>query len=331
MNKQQILRIRPTTLPTSDTWELVSSEIPQPAVGEVLVKTHYVSIDPAMRGWMIDRKSYLPPVQLGEVMRGGTVGVVIESNGHPTFNVGDVLSGWGGVQQYFTTSGHMQYAVDTSMLPIQKYLGVLGMPGMTAYFGILDVGKIKEGDTVVISGAAGAVGSLAGQIAKIKGCKVVGIAGGPAKCDYVVNTLGFDACLDYKAGGLYQGIKAQCPDGIDVYFDNVGGPILDAVLAQIRLNARIILCGAISQYNNAEVYGPKNYLSLLINRGVMQGMVVLDYAERYQEAGAQIGQWMLAGKIKSEETIINGIEELHPTFMKLFTGEKRGKLLLKVN
>lgn len=331
MNKQQILRKRPTTLPESDTWELVSSDIPRPAVGEVLVKTHYVSIDPAMRGWMMDRKSYLPPVQLGEVMRGGTVGEVIESNAHPTLEVGDILSGWGGVQQYFTTNGEMHFPVDTSVLPMQKYLGVLGMPGMTAYFGILEVGKIKEGDTVVISGAAGAVGSLAGQIAKIKGCRVVGIAGGTAKCDYVVNTLGFDACIDYKEGKVYEDLVAHCAQGIDVYFDNVGGPILDAVLARIRLNARIVLCGAISQYNNTEIYGPKNYLSLLINRGTMQGMVVLDYITRYQEAGAQIGQWMLAGKIQSEETIVEGIEGLHPTFMRLFNGDKRGKLLLKVN
>jgi len=330
MNKQQILRNRPATLPDNSTWELISSALPQPAADEVLVKTHYVSIDPAMRGWMMDRKSYLPPVQIGEVMRAGTVGEVIESNGHPTFHVGDILSGWGGVQQYFTTSGEMQYKVDTSMLPMAKYLGVLGMPGMTAYFGILDVGKIKEGDVVVISGAAGAVGSLAGQIAKIKGCRVIGIAGGPAKCNYVAETLGFDACVDYKANNVYNDLSSHCPQGIDVYFDNVGGTILDAVLAQIRLNARVVLCGAISQYNSTEVYGPKNYLSLLINRGTMQGMVVLDYVSRYQEAGAQIGQWMMQGKIQSEETIIDGIENLHPTFLRLFNGDKRGKLLLKV-
>ena len=255
---------------------------------------------------------------------------MIQSNGHPHFKVGDILSGWGGVQQYFTTSGEMQFPVDTAVLPMQKYLGVLGMPGMTAYFGILDVGKIKEGDVVIISGAAGAVGSLAGQIAKIKGCRVVGIAGGPAKCDFVVNTLGFDACVDYKAGNVYKDLLSLCPNGIDVYFDNVGGPILDAVLAQIRLNARIVLCGAISQYNNTEVYGPKNYLTILTQRATLQGMVVLDYVPRYQEAGAQIGQWMMAGKIKSEETICDGIENLHSTFLKLFSGDKRGKLLLKV-
>ena len=204
------------------------------------------------------------------------------------------------------------------------------MPGMTAYFGILEVGRIKEGDVVLVSGAAGAVGSVVGQIAKIKGCRVIGIAGGPDKCKHVTYTLEFDGCIDYKNENIYEGIKTHCPDGIDVYFDNVGGDILDAALANIKLNARIVLCGAISQYNNEEVQGPKNYLSLLINRGTMQGVIVLDYADRYMEAAMQMGMWMMEGKITTEEDVYDGIENFHETFMRLFTGEKRGKLLLKV-
>ncbi len=329
MNKQLILVKRPITIPEKDTWELRSTAIPKIADGEALIKTHYLSLDPAMRGWMLDRKSYLPPVGIGEVMRAGTIGEVIESK-HQSFEVGDILSGWGGAQQYFTTDGDRQYKVDTSLVPMTKYLGALGMPGMTAYFGILEVGKIKKGDVVLVSGAAGAVGSVVGQIAKVKGCTVIGIAGGTAKCQYVVETLGFDGCIDYKSEDLYTAIKSHCPDGINVYFDNVGGDILDAALANIKLNARVVLCGAISQYNHTEVQGPKNYLSLLINRGTMQGVIVLDYADRYMEAAMQMGMWMMDGKITTEEDVYDGIENFHETFMRLFNGKKRGKLLLKI-
>jgi len=210
-------------------------------------------------------------------------------------------------------------------------LGTLGMPGMTAYFGITEVGKIKEGEVVLMSGAAGAVGSVAGQISKIMGCTVIGIAGGPEKCKYVVEELGFDACIDYKNESVYKGIKEHCPKGIDVYFDNVGGDILDAALACLRRHARIVICGAISQYNNTKaINGPKNYLSLLVNRATMQGMVVFDYADRYKEAGMQMGQWMMEGKLKTEEDVYDGIENFQSTYERLFNGDKRGKLLLKV-
>jgi len=330
MNKQIILKHRPSGIPGADTWELCASEIPQPKPGEVVIQTHYISMDPAMRGWINETKSYIEPVELGAVMRAGTIGKVIAENMHPKYKVGDVLSGWGGVQQYILTDGQGHFKVDTSLVPMTKYLGALGMPGMTAYFGIQEVGEIKEGEVVLMSGAAGAVGSVAGQIAKIKGCKVIGIAGGPGKCKYVVEELGFDACIDYKNESVYKGVKEHCPDGIDVYFDNVGGEILDVALALLRRDARVVVCGAISQYNNAAISGPKNYLSLLVNRATMKGMVVFDYADRYREAGLQMGQWMMEGKLNSEEDIYEGIENFHPTFQRLFTGEKRGKLLLKV-
>ncbi len=329
MNKQLILKKRPTGLPDADTWQLNQGEIPKPNDGEVLIKTHYISLDPAMRGWMNDSKSYIPPVALDDVMRAGTIGEVIESN-NDKYKVGDVLTGWGGVQQYFTTNGEGHFKVDTNLAPMTKYIGALGMPGMTAYFGILEVGKIKEGEVVLVSGAAGAVGSVVGQIAKIKGCTVIGIAGGKEKCDYVVNTLGFDGCIDYKNENVHSGIKTHAPKGIDVYFDNVGGKILDAALTRLRRYARVVICGAISQYNETSIQGPKNYLSLLVNRATMQGMVVFDYADRYKEAGMQMGMWMMEGKLKTEEDVYEGIENFQETFHRLFNGNKRGKLVLKV-
>ena len=330
MNKKLILAKRPTGMPTKDTWESQSSEIPKAEKGQVVVKTHYISLDPAMRGWMNDARSYIPPVEIGAVMRAGTIGEVIEANEHDTFKVGDILTGWGGVQQYFATDGDGHFKVDTNLAPMTKYLGALGMPGMTAYFGITEVGKIKEGDRVLVSGAAGAVGSIVGQVAKIKGCEVVGIAGGPEKCAYVVNELGFDACIDYKNGSVAAGIKEHCPKGIDVYFDNVGGEILDHALARLRRNARVVICGAISQYNDTQITGPKNYLSLLVNRATMQGMVVFDYADRYREAAMQMGQWMMKGKLKTEEDVYEGIDNFYETFLRLFNGDKRGKLILKI-
>ena len=331
MNKQVILKQRPVGTPDASTWQLKESPIPKAGEGRVVIKTHYISLDPAMRGWLNDQRSYIPPVEIDAVMRAGTIGTVVENNGHPKFKVGDVLSGWGGAQQYILTDGEGHFKVDTSMVPMTKYLGALGMPGMTAYFGILNVGKIKEGETVLVSGAAGAVGSVAGQIAKIKGCRVIGIAGGKAKCTHVVDVLGFDGCIDYKNESVMEGIKTHCPKGIDVYFDNVGGDILDAALARLRMYGRVVLCGAISQYNNTTpIQGPKNYLSLLMNRGIMQGLIVFDYAKQYREAGLEMGQWMMQGKLKTDETIHTGIENFLPTFLKLFSGDKKGKLLLDI-
>ncbi|WP_299458710.1 NADP-dependent oxidoreductase [uncultured Microscilla sp.] len=330
MNKQVILKQRPVGLPDESTWETVKADIPSAKEGEVVVKQHYISLDPAMRGWMNDAKSYLPPVGIGEVMRAGSVGEVVESK-HPDFQVGDYLSGWGGVQQYAATDAKGWFKVDPNLVSLPTYIGTLGMPGMTAYFGILEVGKIKEGETVLISGAAGAVGSIAGQIAKIKGCKVVGIAGGAEKCAYLKDELGFDGAIDYKNEDIHAAIKRECPKGVDVYFDNVGGDILDAALANLRMHGRVPLCGAISQYNSTEgIAGPKNYLSLLVNRGTMQGFIILDYAKDYQKAAMEMGTWMSQGKLKSREDVHEGIENFRETFLRLFSGEKLGKLVLKV-
>ncbi len=331
MNKQIKLTKRPVGMPDESTWTLETNPIPSPKEGEFLLKQEYISLDPAMRGWMNDVKSYIPPVQIGEVMRAGSIGTIIESK-HPEFKVGDVVSGWGGVQQYDVSNGQGYFKVDANLAPMPVYIGTLGMPGMTAYFGILEVGKIKEGDVVLVSGAAGAVGSVVGQIAKIKGCTVIGIAGGPEKCKYLTETLGFDGAIDYKNGDMKKELRALCPKGVDVYFDNVGGDILDLALTRIRRNARIVICGAISQYNNTTaVKGPSNYMSLLVNRATMQGMVVMDYAPDFGKAAMDMGTWMAQGKLKSKEDIYEGIENFRETFTRLFTGKKMGKLVLKVS
>ena len=298
--------------------------------GQMLVKTLYLSLDPAMRGWMNEGKSYIAPVALGDVMRAGGVGEVTASN-HPGFAVGDKVSGMTNVQTWCVTDGRGFIKVDPELAPLTTYLNVLGMPGMTAYFGLLESGQPKEGETVVVSGATGAVGATVGQVARIKGCRVVGIAGGREKCDYAVRQLGFDACVDYKSQDVRKGLKETCPNGIDVYFDNVGGEILDIVLTRINLRARIVICGAISQYNNTEpIKGPANYLSLLVNRARMEGIVVFDYAPRYKEGAKQLGQWLKEGKLVSREHVEEGIDNFPEVLGKLFKGENFGKLVLKV-
>jgi hypothetical protein len=301
----------------------------------VLVKTLALSIDPAMRGWMNEGKSYIEPVGLGEVMRAGAVGKVVASKS-PSFREGDLVSAALGAQEYATLdASQLRKAgltgIDPRLGTVTQWLNVLGMPGMTAYFGLLDVGQPKPGDTVVVSGAAGAVGQTVGQLAKIKGCRVVGIAGGPAKCEWVVRELGFDACIDYKAGQVRQQLKEHCPKGVDVYFDNVGGEILDHVLARLARGARIVICGAISQYNNTEaIQGPKNYMSLLVNRARMQGMVVFDYADRYPQAVAELAGYLRDGRMKSREDVLTGLENFPEALLKLFSGENFGKLVLQL-
>ena len=298
--------------------------------GQMLVKTLYLSLDPAMRGWMNEGKSYIAPVALGDVMRAGGVGEVTASN-HPGFAVGDKVSGMTNVQTWCVTDGRGFVKVNAELAPLTTYLNVLGMPGMTAYFGLLESGQPKVGETVVVSGATGAVGATVGQVARIKGCRVVGIAGGREKCDYAVRQLGFDACIDYKSQDVRKGLKETCPNGIDVYFDNVGGEILDIVLTRINLRARIVICGAISQYNNTEpIKGPANYLSLLVNRARMEGIVVFDYAPRYKEGAKQLGQWLKEGKLVSKEHVEEGIDNFPEVLGKLFKGENFGKLVLKV-
>ncbi|HEX8820797.1 MAG TPA: NADP-dependent oxidoreductase [Archangium sp.] len=329
-NHQFRLAARPVGLPKREDWSYTEEPVREPAEGELLVKVLYLSLDPAMRGWMNEGKSYIAPVGIGEVMRAGAVGRVIASK-HPGFAVGDFVSGTFGVQEYALSNGKGVTKVDTGFAALPVYLGTLGMPGMTAYFGLLDIGKPKEGDTVVVSGAAGAVGTVVGQIAKLKGCRVIGIAGGADKCRYLVDELGFDAAIDYKSEDVKKALRTHCPKGVDIYFDNVGGDILDAVLAQLALRARIIVCGAISQYNNTgPVKGPANYLSLLVNRASMTGMVVFDYAARYGEAAREMAGWMAAGKLKSREDIVEGLETFPDTLLKLFKGENTGKLVLKV-
>jgi len=331
MNKQVLLNKRPDGLPDTSTWKMVSTEIPEPSEGQILIEQHYISLDPAMRGWIKDRKSYIEPVALGDVMRAGSIGEVVKSNNNAKFKKGDFVAGWGGAQQYSISNGENYFKVNPDLGPLPSFLGTMGMPGMTAYFGILEVGELKEGDTILVSGAAGAVGSLVGQIAKIKNCKVVGIAGGKDKCDYVINELGFDSAIDYKSANIYEALNKLCPDGIDVYFDNVGGEILDAALANLRMHARVVICGAISQYNNTgKTKGPSNYMSLLVNRANMKGMLVFDFKERYHEAIQQYSIWIKEGKLKGREDVYEGIENFHKTFLRLFSGEKLGKLVLKV-
>jgi len=333
-NQQIRLAARPVGMPRDSDWQRTSEPVRELADGEILVKVLYLSLDPAMRGWMNEGKSYIRPVGIGEVMRAGGIGKVIASKS-PKFAVGDFVSGVPGVQQYWQGAADDKaaafYKVDPAAAPLPKYLNALGMPGMTAYFGLLEVGQPKAGETVVVSGAAGAVGQTVGQVARQRGCRVVGIAGGKDKCDFVVNELGFDACIDYKGGSVKDGLKQHCPNGVDVYFDNVGGDILDAVLTRINMKARIIICGAISQYNNTTpVKGPANYLSLLVNRARMEGIVVFDWADRYPEGAAQMGQWMKEGSFKTREDIVEGLENFPQALLMLFEGRNFGKLILKV-
>jgi len=330
INKQFKLVARPEGFPKSSDWRYEESPVKDPAEGEVLLKTRYISIDPAMRGWMNESKSYIPPAKLGEVMRAATVCEVLASR-HPEFAVGEHVSAMSGVQSYAMSDGKGLRKIDPKLAPLPKHLSVLGMTGMTAYFGFLVVGQPKQGDVVVVSAATGGVGSIVGQLAKIHGCRAVGVAGGIEKCHYAVNMLGFDGCIDYKRGPIFPGLARECTDGVDVYFDNVGGEVLDAVMARLRRNARVILCGAISQYNNVRpIQGPKNYLALLVNRARMEGFVVFDWEARYAEAVTQLVGWMSTGRLTSQEHIIDGIETFPNTLMKLFGGENRGKLMIRV-
>jgi NADPH-dependent curcumin reductase CurA len=330
MNKRVLLAKRPDGLPDESTWQLEEQSLPVIGEGEALIKTEYISIDPAMRGWIRDAKSYLPPVQVGDVMRAASVGKVIASK-NSNIQVGDYYAGLGGVHQYVATDGKGWVQVDPNLAPLTKYLSVLGLTGRTAYFGLLDIGKPKEGETVLVSGAAGAVGSTVGQIAKIKGCHVVGVAGGKEKCDYIINELGFDGAIDYKNDDIKAKLKELCPNGIDVYFDNVGGEILDIALTHINMKARIVICGAISQYNTKNFKGPSNYYRILANRARMEGFVVIDYAKDYPTAYMEMGKWLMEGKLKSKEFIVEGIENFHEAFLRLFSGEKLGKLILKAS
>ena len=323
------LKKRPEGLPQDDVWEKTEDAPREPEDGEISVEVQYVSVDPAMRGWINDTRSYVPPVGIGEVMRAGGVGKVTASKSDK-IAVGDTVLGTLGVQTHYVGTAQGFTKIMPELAPPPKFLGGLGMPGMTAYFGLLDVGQPKEGDTVLVSGAAGAVGSVVGQIAKIKGCRVVGIAGGKEKCDIVVDKYGFDACIDYKTEDVAKALKSACPDRIDIYFDNVGGSILEQALARIAMHGRILLCGAISQYNSAAMTGPSNYMNLLVQRARMEGFVVFDYAARFPEAIMEMMGWMQEGKLLLDEHIVEGIDNFPEALRMLFDGRNKGKLVLKI-
>jgi hypothetical protein len=327
-NQQIRLASRPTGLPDSSSWELTSEPVPIPDSGEIVVEVSHLSIDPAMRAWMNAGRSYVEAVEVGAVMRALGLGTVRASE-HPDFAVGDHVSGVFGVQQFARSNGRGVVKVDPSAAPLPTYLGALGISGITAYFGLLDVGELKEGETVVVSGAAGSVGSVAGQIAKLKGCGVIGIAGGREKCAWLVDELGFDAAIDYKAEDVRAALRERAPNRVDVFFDNVGGDVLDAVLTRLARGARIVISGGVSQYNAQQVRGPSNYLALIAARGTMTGFVVFDYFDRYPEAVAALAGWLREGKLVSREHIVEGDVQAFPeTLLKLFAGENTGKLVL---
>ncbi|ALV38368.1 NADP-dependent oxidoreductase [Streptomyces sp. CdTB01] len=325
------LAARPTGDVKAEDWEHRSAPVEEPGPGRFAGRTRFISLDPAMRGWLDDRPSYLPPVGIGEVMRAGSVIEVTASN-HPDFQPGDHVVGTFGVQEHVVSDGKGALRIDTSLAPPSTYLGALGMPGMTAYFGLLDVGALKDGETVVVSGAAGAVGTMAGQIAKARGCRVIGIAGGPQKCALLVDELGFDAAIDYRAEDVRKALRQHAPDGIDVYFDNVGGAVLDAALARLAMHGRVVICGAISQYNNSTpVEGPSNYLSLLVRRARMEGFVVFDYAKRFPQAAQDISAWIGTGRVKVKEHVVKGtVDDFPEVLQMLFRGENVGKLVLEL-
>jgi NADPH-dependent curcumin reductase CurA len=330
-NLQVRLARRATGLAGDEVWDIAPEPVSEPGDGSFLLRTRYVSLDPAMRGWMREGRSYIPPVQLGEVMRAGVIGEVVSSK-HDGFPVGAFVSATTGVQEYALSDGTGARLVDGSAAPLPTYLGTLGMTGLTAYFGLLDVGRPEAGQTVVVSGAAGATGSVAGQIAKLTGCRVVGIAGGEDKCRTVVEEFGFDACLDYKAGDLKAGLRREAPDRIDVYFDNVGGEVLDTVLPGLARHGRVVLCGAVSQYNaDAGAVGPKNYMALLVNRARMEGFVVFDYADRYADALRDMAGWLAEGTLVSKEHVVPGGVRAFPSALRsLFAGQNTGKMVLEV-
>jgi NADPH-dependent curcumin reductase len=330
-NAQWRLAARPAGLAKPSDWEYVQEPAPEPSDGQFSVQLEYLSLDPAMRGWMNEGRSYVPPVRIGEVMRAGGIGRVVQSR-HPDYGVGELVWGMFGVQRYALADGNGVNRVDTTLAPAPVFLGALGMTGLTAYFGLLDIGRPEPGQTVVVSGAAGAVGNVAGQIARIKGCRVVGIAGGPEKCEWLTQELGFDAAIDYKRGDLRAQLREQTRGGVDVYFDNVGGEILDEVLRRLARGARVVICGAISQYNAEQPpAGPANYMQLLVMRASMTGFLVFDFAKRYPEGIAQLAQWLRSGELRSREDVVTGgLDKFPEVFLMLFRGANTGKLILQL-
>ena len=329
LNKQVLLASRPQGAVTEDNFRFVEAPVVEPGPGEVLVKNEWLSLDPYMRGRMSDAKSYAKSTEIGEVMVGQTVGEVVESN-DPNFKAGDKVLTPLGWQLYGIANAKELTKVDAKRAPASYYLGILGMPGMTAWFGLFEIGQPEPGNTVVVSAASGAVGSVVGQLAKIKGCRVVGIAGGKTKCDYVVKDLGFDACVDYKAGNLLADLREHCLSGVDVDFENVGGVILDTVLRVMNLFSRIVVCGLIAEYSATEPYGYKMLRSVLVNRIKMQGMIVFDWKDRYDEALKGLSGYLAEGKLKYRESIVEGIDNAPKGLIALLKGENFGKQLVKL-
>lgn len=332
VNRQWRLAVRPIGFIKESDFEWREEPVPTPGEGEILVRNIYLSLDPANRGWVREVKSYIPTVAIGEVMRGITIGVVEQSH-HADFQAGDIVQGILGWQEYALTDGAgiTQLPRDPS-LPLTAYMGLFGIIGPTAYFGLLDIGKPKAGETLVVSAAAGAVGSLVGQIGKIKGCRVVGIAGTDEKCRWITEALGFDAAINYKTEPFRERLQKHCPDGIDVYFDNVGGEILDAVLSLINVRARIVICGTISHANVTEpVPGPYNFRNILTQRARVEGFIILDYVDRFQEATEDLGRWLTEGKIQYRVEVVDGLENAPRAINKLFDGSNKGKLIVKVS
>ena len=327
VNRQWLLRARPVGMVKESDFELHYAPVPGPADGQVLVRTLAIAFEPAMRGWMEDRESYIPPVGIGEVMRGMVVGQVVESR-RQGFEPGDLVSGMTGWQEYAASDQFQKLAPGVTP---ELALSVLGATGITAYFGMLDLGRPQAGENVVVSGAAGATGSVAGQIAKLQGARVLGIAGGPEKCAWLTEEAHFDAAIDYKSEDVGRRLGELCPGGIHVFFDNVGGSILDEVLARIALRARVVLCGGISAYNLEDPPpGPKNYFNLVLQRGRMEGFIVLDYLPRFPEAAEKLLSWVAEGKLAWKVDVQEGFENAPKTFLRLFEGANLGKQLLKV-
>jgi NADPH-dependent curcumin reductase CurA len=328
-NRQVLLASRPQGEVTESNFRIVDTSAGEPGDGEVLVKNEWLSLDPYMRGRMNDVKSYVPPVAIGEVMVGQTAGEVVASK-HPRFREGDKVLASCGWQLYGVVKGEELQPIDTRRAPASCYLGVLGMPGITAWFGLLDIGAPKAGETVVVSAASGAVGSVVGQLAKIHGCRAVGIAGGKAKCGYVVGELGFDACVDHRGGALAADLRAACPNGVDVDFENVGGAVLDTLLGLMNRHSRIVVCGLVSEYNASEPYRYARLRSVLVNRIRMQGMIVFDWKDRYGEAVRGLGEHFAGGRLKYRESIVEGIDNAPKGLIALLRGENFGKQLVRL-
>jgi hypothetical protein len=328
MNTQILFRSRPSGEPHENNFRRVDHGIPTPVTGEVLCRTIYLSLDPYMRMRMNDAKSYTAPLDFGEVMIGATVGQVVESH-RDGFVAGEYVVGYGGWQNYWVSGGTDLRKIDPTAAPISYHLGVLGMPGLTAYVGVIDIGQAKEGETVFVSGAAGAVGSIAGQIAKIRGCRVVGSAGSDEKCELVARELGFDACINYKSAKLGAEIDAACPSGIDVYVENTGGDVGDMVFRRLNLRARVALIGLIAQYNERKHHHGPDLSTVLVNRVTVRGMIVGDHNDRRDEFVRDVGGWLREGKIKVRETIVEGIENAPAAFIGMFRGQNTGKMLVR--